>query len=69
MTAFKLLDILPNQHYFRHIFIMKTLTGGYRDRAVRLLTLQLLQFILSYILVLQQSQIRQVKLLSSESPP
>jgi len=63
MTSLKL-DILPPHHpNFRHIFIMKTLNSG---QHVRVLTLQLLQFLLSYILVLQHSMIRQVKLLSSE---
>ena len=51
MTAFKL-DILPNyQNNFRHIFTMKTLTSGHHQ-PVRVLTLQWLQFLFSYILVL-----------------
>ena len=62
MTAFKL-DILPNyQHNFRHIFIMKTLTSGHHQ-PVRVLTLQWLQFLFSYVLVLLYYKIRQVKLL------
>ena len=65
MTAFKL-DILPNyQHNFRHIFIMKTLTSGHHQ-PVRVLTLQWLQFLFSYILVLLYYKIREVELLSSE---
>ena len=68
MTAFKL-DILPSyQHHFRHIFIMKTLTSGHQQH-VRVLTLQWLQFLFSYNLVLLYHKIRQVKLLSSESRP
>ena len=66
MTAFKL-DNLPNyQHNFRHIFTMKTLTSGHHQ-PVRVLTLQWLQFLFSYILVLIYYKIRQVKLLCSES--
>ena len=68
MTAFKL-DILPNyQHNFRHIFIMKTLTSGHHQ-PVRVLTLQWLQFLFSYILVLLYYKIREVKLLCSEARP
>ena len=68
MTAFKL-DILPNyQHNFRHIFIMKTLNSGHHQ-TVRVLTLQWLQFLFSYNLVLLYHKIRQVKLLCSESRP
>ena len=68
MTAFKL-DNLPNyQHNFRHIFTMKTLTSGHHQ-PVRVLTLQWLQFLFSYILVLIYYKIRQVKLLCSESHP
>lgn len=68
MTAFKL-DILPSyQHHFRHIFIMKTLTSGHHQ-PVRVLTLQWLQFLFSYNLVLLYYKIREVKLLCSESHP
>ena len=68
MTAFKL-DILPSyQHNFRHIFITKTLTSGHHQ-PVRVLTLQWLQFLFSYILVLLYHKFRQVKLLCSESHP
>ena len=62
MTASKL-DLLPSQPNFRQIFTMKTLNSG---QDVRVLTLQLLQFLFSYNLVLLYSKIRQVKLLSSE---
>ena len=62
MTASKL-DLLPSPANFRQIFTMKTLNSG---QDVRVLTLQLLQFLFSYNLVLLYSKIRQVKLLSSE---
>ena len=65
MRSLKLVNLPRQQPNFRHIFTMKTLNSG---EHVRVLTRQLLQFLFSYTLVLQYSNIREVKLLSSELP-